>query len=280
MESGRIESLRSTYGPATWGIYDQLDVSLDPIGPDELLDVAAELIQPGDLVLDAGCRDASHLIELCRRHEITGIGVDPVPLHIEGAATAVAAAGLECQITLQQAMLHEASVAAGSVDVIWCRDVLEQVADLPSFIGAAGRMLRPGGAMVVFTVVDNGLTHSDRDLLAHHRGVVGANLDPTRLMAAYAENGLDLEQTVEIGTRWREYAEERTQPVGRKLLQLARLRCRRAALTMRYGDEALAHVEANLHWELWQFLGLTLPVVHVLRTRGRRGDVGDARAEP
>ena len=102
-------------------------------------------------------------------------------------------------------------------------------------------------------------------MLAHHRGVVPANLDPAQLMAAYAAAGLLLEQTIEIGTRWREFAEERTQPVSRKPLQLARLRRQHAELATTYGADALAHVEANLHWELWQFLGLTLPVVYVVR---------------
>ncbi|WP_248579606.1 class I SAM-dependent methyltransferase [Nocardioides sp. InS609-2] len=264
MEPGQLEALVATYGPDTWRIYDHLDVSLDPTGPDELFDIAADLIRPGDVVLDAGCRDASHLIELCRRHEINGIGVDPAPAHVEGATVAVTAAGLTSRVTLHQAMLEEAPVASGSVDLVWCRDVLEQVADLPSVLRGAARVLRPGGAMVVFTVVDNGLTDADRELLTHHRGVVTANLDPARLMAAYAAAGLLLEETIEIGTRWREYAEERTRPVSRKLLQLARLRRQRAQLTTTYGADALAHVEANLHWELWQFLGLTLPVVHVL----------------
>ena len=265
MEPGRLEALNATYGPDTWQIYEHLDVSLDPTGPDELLDIAAELVRPGDVVLDAGCRDASHLIELCRRHEITGIGVDPAPLHIDGATAAVTAAGMDGRITLLTSMLEDAPVEAGSVDLIWCRDVLEQVADLPAVVHAAARMLRPGGVMIAFTVLDNGLSDTDLELLAHHRGVVSANLDPARLMGAYAAAGLVLERTVEIGTRWREFAEERTRPVSRKLLQLARLRRQHAELETLYGADSLAHVEANLHWELWQFLGLTLPVVHVVR---------------
>ncbi|WP_176522763.1 class I SAM-dependent methyltransferase [Blastococcus aggregatus] len=265
VKQGHVEALIATYGPGTWRIYADLDVSMAPDGPDELFDVAASLIRPGDVVLDVGCRDASHLIGLCRRHDITAIGVDPVPVHIAKAAEVVSVAGLADRVSLHQATLEEAPIAMQSVDLIWCRDVLEQVADLPAVVRAAARALRPGGAMIVFTVLDNGLTTSDRELLAHHRGVVPANMDSARLMAIYAESGLLLEQTIEIGTRWREHAEERTQPVSRKLLQLARLRRQRDELTTTYGPDDVAHVEANLHWELWQFLGLTLPSVHVLR---------------
>jgi hypothetical protein len=32
----------------------------------------------GSRVLDIGCRDAHHLIELDRRYSVVGIGVDPV----------------------------------------------------------------------------------------------------------------------------------------------------------------------------------------------------------
>ena len=36
-----LERLRLVYGPATWSVYERLDSSLDPTGPDTLFDLAA-----------------------------------------------------------------------------------------------------------------------------------------------------------------------------------------------------------------------------------------------
>lgn len=80
----------------------------------------------------------------------------------------------------------------------------------------------------------------------------------------FADTGLLVESCEAIGTEWREYAEERTQPVSSRLLQLARLRRRRDELIAVHGDATYAHVEANLHWEVFQFLGKLLPIVYVL----------------
>jgi hypothetical protein len=63
---------------------------------------------------------------------------------------------------------------------------------------------------------------------------------------------------------WREHAEERTQPVSRALLRLSRLRRQRDELVAEHGQDIYDHIETNLHWEVFQFLGKLQPVVYVL----------------
>ena len=82
--------------------------------------------------------------------------------------------------------------------------------------------------------------------------------------AALARAGLRTERTVEVGTEWREHAEERHQPVSRALLRLARLRRQRDAVIADHGRDVHDHIEANLHWEVFQLLGKLAPVVLVL----------------
>jgi hypothetical protein len=102
-------------------------------------------------------------------------------------------------------------------------------------------------------------------MLRRHLGNVHRNLDAAYLEAAFGRAGLVVEEKHLIGTEWREYAEERSQPVSRSLLRLARLRRRRDELVREHGQDIYHHVEANLHWELFQFLGKLVPVVYVLR---------------
>lgn len=80
--------MNEIYSELFWRLFDDLGLSLDPAGPDELYEVAAPFMAAGKRVLDVGCRDARHLIELVRRHNIIGIGVDPVAWHVERAQTA------------------------------------------------------------------------------------------------------------------------------------------------------------------------------------------------
>ncbi|MGC4940537.1 class I SAM-dependent methyltransferase [Kribbella sp. DT2] len=270
------EQLARVYGPTTWDLYAELDRSLAPRGPDWLLTKASEYLESGAVVLDAGCRDAAHLIRLVRDNDVRGYGVDPVPLHIAHAQAAVEAAELSDRITLQCTGMEDAPSLGELFDLVWCRDVLEQVADLPGALAGVAQVLKPTGHLLVFTQVATELL-DDRDaaLLGAHLGNVLTNLDAQHLETAFGEAGLEVVEKDVIGTEWREYAEERTQPVSRALLRLARLRRTRDHLVATHGQDVYDHAEANLHWEVFQFLGKLQPTVYVLR-HGRGPGRADA----
>ena len=134
-------------------------------------------------------------------------------------------------------------------------------------------MLRPDGHVIVFTVVatDRLEPREAELLLDQNLAAVASNLDEENLLRAFARAGLAVELRDAIGTEWREYAEERTQPASRDLLRLARLRRQRDRIVAEAGEEIYRHVESNLHWSVYQFLGKLLPVVYVLRGAARRG---------
>src|SRR5260370_39743564 len=73
---------------------DALQRSLAPRGLDSLFEAFAALgPKPGQLVVDAGARNAVHTIRLVREHGLRGIAVDVVPLHRQLARTAIDEAG-------------------------------------------------------------------------------------------------------------------------------------------------------------------------------------------
>ncbi|MEV6417461.1 hypothetical protein [Kribbella sp. NPDC051718] len=120
--------------------------------------------------------------------------------------------------------------------------------------------------MVVFTqTATELLTTGEAEMMSRHLGNVIANLNETTLETAFADAGLVIDEKDVIGTEWREYAEERTQPVSRALLRLARLRRTRKAVVAEHGEDIYHHVEANLHWEAYQFLGKLRPTVYTLK---------------
>jgi len=263
-----LEQMSRVYSEETWSVYDLLDRSLEPRGPGSLHGLAAEYLRPEAVILDAGCRDAAHLIRLVQAHHATGVGVDPVEIHVARARAAVAAAELGARIEIVQGVMEALPHPDGHFDFIWCRDVVEQLDLLVPALKEAARVLKQDGRMLVYTVfVTDLLAPQEFELLERHLGNVSSNLVERNVEEAFAGAGLAIERKDVIGTEFKEYAEERTQPASRTLLRIARLRRLRTSLVESRGEDVYDHVEANLHWEVFQFLGKLQPTVYVLRHR-------------
>jgi SAM-dependent methyltransferase len=263
-----LEQMSRVYSEETWSAYDILDRSLDPRGPDSLHGLAAEYLLPGAVILDAGCRDAADLIRLVRAHDATGVGVDPVELHVARANAAVAAAELGGRVEIVQGVIEALPHPDDHFDFVWCRDVVEQLDLLVPALKGVARVLKRDGHMLVYTVfVTDRLTPQEFELLERHLGNVSSNLVERNVEEAFESAGLAIERKEAIGTEFKEYAEERAQPGSRTLLRIARLRRLRRSLIESHGEDIYNHVEANLHWEVFQFLGKLQPTVYVLRHR-------------
>jgi SAM-dependent methyltransferase len=261
-----LRSVSRVYSPETWNVYDLLDHTLDPRGPDTMLAAATELLTSTSLVLDVGCRDASHLIELVRASGARGVGLDPLRLFVVRSREAVAAAALEHRIQIVEAAMQAIPWPDASFDVVWCRDVIEIVEPLDAALCEVVRVLRPDGSLLLYTVFATDLLEpKERELLARNLALVPENLEGVRVEAALARAGLEVVTKDVIGTEWREHAEERTAPVSRDLLRLARLRRRRDEVVELAGEAICGHVESNLHWLVFQLLGKLRPTLYVLR---------------
>jgi SAM-dependent methyltransferase len=261
-----LEQMSRVYSEETWSVYDLLDRSLEPRGPDSLHDLAAEYLAPGAVILDAGCRDAADLIRLVRAHDATGVGVDPVEIHVARAHAAVASAKLGARVEIVQGVMEALPYPDGHFDFVWCRDVVEQLDLLAPALKGAARVLKHDGHMLVYTVfVTELLAPQEFAMLERHMGNVSSNLVERNVEEAFDSAGLAIERKDAIGTEYKEYTEERTQPASRTLLRIARLRRLRRSLIESHGEDIYNHVEANLHWEVFQFLGKLQPTVYVLR---------------
>jgi ubiquinone/menaquinone biosynthesis C-methylase UbiE len=264
-EPRNLANLRRVYSDETWKVYDLLDESLDPAGPDQLVQIAQHLVSPGARLLDAGCRDAAYLIRLVRDNPATGVGIDPVPIHIERAQDAIRAADLEDRITAVVGGIEDMPYPSAYFDVVLCRDVIEQVADLRDALQETRRVLSDDGRLLVYTVFATPLlADAERTMLDRHMGNVTENLEREYVEAAFQASGLRVETSGNPGTEWREYVEERFAPAAKSMLRLSRLRRRRDEVISQFGREIYDHVEANLHWEPFLLLGKLDPFWYVL----------------
>lgn len=261
-----LARMQSVYGDDDEQLRALLDESLAPRPPDLLLDLALPLLTPQSRLLDVGCRDARHLISLVSRSGCSGIGIDPIERNLERARVAVSAAGLERRIEIRRGVMEQLQEPDNSVDVVWCRDVLEVILDLDRGLAEVARVLKSGGAAVVYTVFATPrLEPREAAALNEPLGNVPRNLDRPTVEAAFERAGFQVERVDDIGTEFREYEEERSQPVSESLLRLARLRRSRADVISRFGKEKYDLFEASLQWLAYLLLGKLEPVAYVLR---------------
>lgn len=257
--------MESIYNETFWRLFSELDTSLEPSGPDALYEVAAPYLPADPRILDVGCRDASHLIRLLARGG-SGVGIDPVPWHVQRATESVSLAGLEDRVEIVQGVAEQVPVPDESFDVVWCRDVVEVLPDLDRAVAEMSRVLRPGGHLIAYTNVLAGEPDDAETTLIHEPlGNVVGNLVEANLNRAFADHGLVVAQKRTIGTEWREFMEEEHAIVSRDLQRLARLRRQQDRIVENYGDQAYRTAQASLQWAVHQFLGRFVPVIYVLK---------------
>ena len=103
----------------------------------------------GLTLLDIGC-GGGLLSEPMARIGFTVLGADASEKNVRTAAAHAEGAGLplEYRATTAETLAEEGA----AFDIILNMEVVEHVADLSGFIGACGRLLKPGGIMVVATL--------------------------------------------------------------------------------------------------------------------------------
>jgi ubiquinone/menaquinone biosynthesis C-methylase UbiE len=151
-DSQHLARVQLVYGDDDEELRALLGESLAPRSPDFLLELAESLLTPHSKLLDIGCRDARHLIPLVERSGCSGVGIDPVNRNLQRARAAVAAAGLGERIAIRSGVMEQIDQPDDSVDVVWCRDVLEVVPDLAGGLAEIARVLKRGGAALIYTV--------------------------------------------------------------------------------------------------------------------------------
>jgi ubiquinone/menaquinone biosynthesis C-methylase UbiE len=263
--SDHLDLLARVYGGQHTGLYPSLDKSLNPRGPELLFDVAAEYLAPRSHILDIGCRDAAYLIRLVQVYDAHGVAVDPLDRHIAQAEVAVADAGLQDRIEIVKGVMEHIEQPDDCFDFIWCRDVLECVEGLEPGLAEAARVLKPGCRMLVYTDFATELLEPREAAKSFGpRGIVADNMDEHYVEAALLRAGFVIERKDVIGTEWREYAEERSQPVSTDLLRLARLRRQRRDIVEQHGQDVYERAEGGLQWSAYQLLGKLQPTLYIL----------------
>jgi SAM-dependent methyltransferase len=246
-----------------------LQRSLGPRGPELLLEAPGWLgLEAGQLVLDAGCRDATHAIALAGRYGCRVLGVDLVAAWLPRGRAEAAAAGLGGRVAMVQGDLEALPVAGGAVDLVWCRDVLSCVGDAGRMLGECARVLRPGGGMVLYAVfATDQLPVGDRALLVDGLGNTAASMDQPAVEAAIAAAGFRVVARERIASEWSEQQLEHDPGyLTQDLLEIARLTRERDRAEAVLGPVWYRRALAFASWRLQIVLGRLVPVLYALST--------------
>jgi SAM-dependent methyltransferase len=241
--------------------------SLGPRSPELLLEAPGWLgLDPGGLVLDAGCRDATYAIPLARRYGCRVLGVDLVAAWLPKGLADAAAAGLGGQVDLVQGDLEALPVAGGACDLVWCRDVLSCLPDCGRALRECARVLRPGGGMVLYAVfATDRLAPGDRALLVQGLGNSPASMDQPTVEAAIAAAGFEVLRREQIGSEWTEHLLEHDPgDLAQDLLEVARLTRDRERMQAALGPVWYRRALAFALWRPQILLGGLVPVLYAL----------------
>jgi len=273
--SARMRTVEEVYGSAfadKEAFEAELNKSLTPRGFDLMFDLVAALgLPPGSVALDVGAREAYHSIELSRRFGFTVHGIEPVRRHLDGAARALAALAtaepdVAARIRVDRGVAERLTEPDDSIDLIWCRDVLEHVEELGTVMREFARVLRPGRVAVIYQMTaTEWLTPAEAARLWPPAGIYASSVDPGNFEAVITAAGLTIKQCIQLYGEWREGAEEDgTGLSSRQLLWTSRLLRNRPAYEQRFGADAYEAMLTNSLWGIYQMIGKLNPRLYVL----------------
>jgi SAM-dependent methyltransferase len=249
-----------------------LDASLSSRGPELLYDIVRDLqIPPGAAVVDVGCGEGKQALSLAERFGFDVTGFDPVHRHIELANQRLLAAAdrmpeVSARVRFKVGEAEALPVDDESVDLVWCRDVLLHVAELEKAYREFRRVLLARGRVLVYqsSFATDRLEQREGEWIWKASGVVPTSADPGRTEAAIAAAGLRVDQRIEVGLEWGEWAQEQTGERGRRLLHAARLLRAPERYIEQFGQSAYDTMLADCLWHVYHMVGKLSARVYLL----------------
>ena len=245
----------------------ELDGSLGPSGPDSLFGYVAEMGLPaGAMVVDAGCGEGEHAVELANRFGFQVTGVDPVERCVQAAQHNTPPG---CPVTFTAGTSEHLPLPGRSVDLVWSRDVLSLVEDLAGAYREFRRVLKPGGRAMIYQMFATSLLEpAEAAFLLPVMGCWASAMRPENTEAAITAAGLRIDRCVVLSSEWGEYYQEHVPERSHHLLHAARLLRDPARYTARFGQQNYDIKLGDCLWHVYRMIGKLSSRVYLLSAPG------------
>jgi ubiquinone/menaquinone biosynthesis C-methylase UbiE len=231
-----------------------LDRSLGPRSWTFLFDVAgATDLGSQSIVADVGCGRGNHCFELAKRFGCRAIGIDLVLPPLQTAVLSQARTPL---IEFVQGNIEQLPIQTGSIDFVWCRDMLVHVRNLESATRECSRILRSGGKMLAWVTMETELMEPrEAERLYAPLSIEPTSVSQQHLEASFQSAGLGVKRREELGSELIEFYEERDGRASRELMRIARMRRMQEELIAQWGKTRYDATHALYHWVVYHLLG-------------------------
>ena len=247
----------------------ELDKSLEPRSRELRFDLVKELNLPsGSIALDVGCGEGRYAFELAERFGFTVYGSDPVKAHIAICNYELTKQSTEVQerVIFAQSQITALSNDSESIDLVWCYDVFEHVAELDEAFAECYRVLKPGGYMLVYSqFATDKLEPIEAEFMFDTMGFISTSAHPQNIEASYEKIGFKKSKMIELLSEWEEYSEESSASVGRHILHVSRLLRKPEQYIEQFGETAYKIKLADCFWHIYPMIGKFSPRLYILQ---------------
>ena len=249
------------------GLYAPLDESLHPRPHTMLYAFAAACgVNASSLVLDIGSGRGNHTCALAQQFGCRVVGLDLAQIHVEQGQARAVQEGVSDQVSFMQGNIEALPFADAMFDFLWSRDMLMHVPDLSQALAECARVLKPAGAMLVYTTIaTERMEPKEAAWLYEALSLVPQSMGEGTVEAAFQAAGFQLHSKEPLGSELMEWVEEHEGRTSRELMRLARMLREPEHFQGILGSGRYAVALANYHWALYILLGKLSPTLYVLR---------------
>jgi ubiquinone/menaquinone biosynthesis C-methylase UbiE len=249
-----------------------LDESLNPRPPRMLYDLVKTTgITQDSIIVDVGCGQGHHALDLARQYGCYIIGIDSVLANLQ---TAQRLAKMDQRyhpndpqrVTFQLAAIEALPLPDDYIDLIWCRDMLVHVEQSEQGVSECSRVLKPNGTMLILhTFVTDLMEPKELAAICRPIGVHPANLVPQYVENIFQRAGLSIQSREDIGAEFIEHMDERDGRYSKELLRVARMVRARDQLVAELGETQYELALAVYRWSIYLLLGKLSMTIYILR---------------
>lgn len=251
-------------------LYDEADVSINPVSRELLLDLAQDNGAIKDaLVLDIGCANGGLSRKLLAKTDCKIEGVELLPFLIDlGKKDNEKLSICEDAFRITQGSIEDIPFPDNTFDFVFCSDVLGLAEDLDKSIAECARVLKPNCKALFYTSGSptERLSEAEAKILFSLGNGNDANLSAKQTEAVLSKHFKVTHKKV-IGGQFGQYeAEHQTEGMpeaASNLYKVSRLLTNKDAYIKKYGEKVYRIVLAEAMWSPYILLGKLEPTVFI-----------------